>query len=260
MGLDILRGFVLGAVQGLTEFFPVSSSGHLILVPVLLHWQDQGLAFDTVLHLGTLVALFWFFWKDIVSLIKRRAWPFLIKVIVATLPAAIIGFLLNDFIEEHLRMAWLVAADTAVWALVLFAADRYSSKQKSSLEDFEKVSWKQAMAVGLAQPLALAPGTSRSGITITAGLFSGLSRQAAARFSFFLSIPITAAAGLSGLLKVMKHGAGIDGMMALVVGFLSALCFGIFAIRFLISYVAKRHYDGFVAYRLALALVVFILA
>ena len=260
MGFEILRGFVLGAVQGLTEFFPVSSSGHLILVPVLLHWPDQGLAFDTVLHLGTLIALFSFFWKDIISLIKRRAWPFLFKVLVATLPAAIIGFLLNDYIEQNLRMSWLVAADTAVWALVLFAADRYSSKQKSSLEDFEKVSWKQAMAVGLAQPLALAPGTSRSGITITAGLFSGLSRQAAARFSFFLSIPITAAAGLSGLLKVVKHGAGPDGIIALVVGFLSALCFGIFAIRFLISYVAKRHYDGFVAYRLALALVVFVLA
>lgn len=260
MWFELLRGFVLGAVQGLTEFFPVSSSGHLILVPILFGWKDQGLAFDTVLHLGTLIALFWFFWKDIVSLIRRRAWGFLLKVVVATLPAAVIGFLLNDFIEEHLRLSWLVAVDTAIWALVLLAADRYASRNKSSLEDFEKVSWKQALAVGFAQPLALAPGTSRSGITMTAGLFSGLSRQAAAKFSFFLSIPITAAAGLSGLVNVAKHGTGTDGTLALVVGFFSALGFGIFAIRFLISYVAKRHFDGFVAYRLALALVVFLIA
>lgn len=251
---------MLGAVQGLTEFFPVSSSGHLILVPVFLHWADQGLAFDAVLNLGTVTALLWFFRNDIIDIFKRRSWEFVLKVIVATIPAALLGFLLKDFIDTYSRQAWLVAVDTAFWALILLWADRWGGKQKVTLKDFEKVSWKQAIVIGLAQPIALAPGTSRSGITMSAGLFSGLSREAAAKFSFFLSIPITGAAGLLGLVKVAKQGAGADGTLALFIGFISALCFGIFAIRFLISYVAKRHFDGFVAYRLALALVVFLVA
>lgn len=260
MWFDVLRGLVLGAVQGLTEFFPVSSSGHLILVPVLFHWADQGLAFDAFLNLGTVSALIWFFRKDLVDIFRRRSWLFLAKVTVATIPAALLGFLLKDFLDLYSRQAWLVALDTAFWALILLCADRWSGKQKTTLKDYEQVSWKQAFIVGFAQPIALAPGTSRSGITITAGLFTGLSREAAARFSFFLSIPITGAAGLLGLVKVAKHGAGPDGTLALVAGFLAALGCGIFAIRFLLSYVAKRRYDGFVAYRLALALVVLVLA
>jgi len=128
------------------------------------------------------------------------------------------------------------------------------------LLDFEQVSWKQALTVGCAQALALAPGTSRSGITITAGLFTGLSREAAARFSFFLSIPINTAAGLLGLLSVWKHGTGNETWTGLLVGYVAALVFGLFAIRFLLSYVAKKHYDWFVAYRLFLALVVVLVA
>mgnify|MGYP000210730981 CR=1 FL=1 len=260
IAFDILRGFVLGAVQGLAEFFPVSSSGHLILVPVLLHWPDQGLAFDTVLHLGTLVALLWFFRQDILGLIQRKSWSFLIKVAVATLPALLIAYFANDWVEANVRQGWIVAFDLALFGLVLFGADRWSEKQKGRLDAYESVSWKQALIVGFAQPLALFPGTSRSGITITAGLLSGLTRQAAARFSFFLSIPITALAGLHGLLKVSSQGVASDQALALAVGFLSALGFGIFAIRFLLSYVAKHRYDGFVIYRLVLALVVLALA
>ncbi len=268
MLIDLIRGLVLGAVQGLTEFFPVSSSGHLILVPVLFKWPDQGLAFDTVIHLGTLLALLWFFRLELWSLAKRcvsgsaatrkAAWLFVAKVGIATLPALILAFLFGDMVETTFRHAWLVAVNLVVWGMVLFWADRAAGSRPDS--EVEKVSWKQALAVGLAQPLALIPGTSRSGITISAGLFSGLSRQAAARFSFFLSIPVTAAAGAHGLLEVMKHGAGPDGILPLVAGFLAALGFGLFAIRFLLSYVAKRRYDGFVAYRLALALLVLALA
>lgn len=268
--MELVRGLVLGAVQGLTEFFPVSSSGHLILVPVFLHWPDQGLAFDAFLNLGTVTALLWFFRKDLWSLFnrlvsskeeeRRAAWIFASKIIVATIPAALLGLLLKDVIEQYARHAWLVAADTAIWGLVLYWADHASRKRTDSLADFEKVSWKQALAVGFAQPLALAPGTSRSGITITAGLFSGLSREAAARFSFFLSIPINTAAGLLGLVSVWKHGTGTESWAALVVGYLAALVFGLFAIRFLLSYVAKKHYDWFVAYRLVLAVVVLLFA
>jgi undecaprenyl-diphosphatase len=260
MLFDVIRGIVLGAVQGLAEFFPISSSGHLILVPTLLHWSDQGLAFDTVLHLGTLIALLWFFRNDIIDLIKRKSWNFLLKVAVAALPALVIGYLANDWIESNVREGWIVAFDLIFFGIVLFAADRWSEGKKSRVDAYESVSWQQALIVGFAQPIALFPGTSRSGITITAGLVSGLTRQAAARFSFFLSIPITAAAGLHGLLKVTSHGIGSDQGISLIVGFLSALGFGLFAIRFLLSYVAKHRYDGFVIYRLILALVVLALA
>jgi len=260
MLFDVVRGLVLGAVQGLAEFFPISSSGHLILVPVLLRWPDQGLAFDTVLHLGTLVALLWFFREDVVGLFRKKAWGFMLKVVVATLPALIIAFFANDWIEANVRQGWIVAFDLVFFGLILFGADRWSEGKKSRLDAYESVSWTQALAVGFAQPLALFPGTSRSGITITAGLLAGLTRQAAARFSFFLSIPVTAAAGLHGLISVTKQGIASDQMIALAVGFISALGFGLFAIRFLVSYVAKHRYDGFVIYRLVLALVVLALA
>lgn len=268
MWFDVLRGLILGAVQGVTEFFPVSSSGHLILVPVLLGWPDQGLAFDTVMHLGTLCALLWYFRTDLWGL-ATRIWKrdadgaaarlFVAKLACATLPAVIVALMLGDMIETTLRSGKLVAFNLALWGIILLWADRSSSKKSIADESVEKISWQQALLVGVAQPLALIPGTSRSGVTISAGLFAGLSRQAAARFSFFLSIPITAAAGLSGLLDVMKHGTGSDGMLPLAVGFFSALGFGLFAIRFLLSYVAKRRYTGFVIYRLALALLVAVL-
>lgn len=270
MLFDVFRGLVLGAIQGLAEFFPVSSSGHLILVPVLFGWPDQGLAFDTVIHLGTLIALLWYFRDELLSLARRlfqrgadgvAARVFLAKIAVATVPAVLLALLIGDVVEHRFRSGTLVAFNLAAWGLVLLWADRFSAKKSAQVvsDGVESVTWTQALVVGCAQPLALVPGTSRSGITISAGLFSGLSRQAAARFSFFLSIPITAAAGLSGLLKVVQQGAGSQGILPLVVGFLAALGFGLFAIRFLLSYVAKRPYDGFVAYRLALALLVLVL-
>ncbi|MCC7522194.1 undecaprenyl-diphosphatase UppP [Candidatus Uhrbacteria bacterium] len=264
---DLLRGIVLGAVQGLAEFFPVSSSGHLILVPILFGWPDQGLAFDTVLHLGTLGALLWFFREDLIVLFRAavgtgkeadEARGFGLKILAATVPAALIALLANDWIEANLRSGFFVALNLVVWGIVLFAADRASEKG-SRLENLTKISWKQALAIGFAQPLALFPGTSRSGITISAGLFSGLSRTAAARFSFLLSIPITALAGLHGAYEIASTGLPDGGFVLLIAGFLSALLFGLFAIRFLLSFVAKRRYDGFVVYRFILACAVTIL-
>lgn len=252
---DLLRGIVLGAVQGLAEFFPVSSSGHLILVPVLFGWPDQGLAFDTVLHLGTLCALLWYFWADLKAMTLTLA----LKGLVATIPAAAIALIANDWIEANLRSSMVVAFNLVAWGIVLFAADRFSEKGKPE-SDLTKLTWKQALAVGCAQPLALIPGTSRSGITISAGLFSGLSRASAARFSFLISIPITALAGLHGVYEITKIGLPSGGFVLLGAGFLSALLFGSFAIRFLLSFVAKRRYDGFVIYRFILACVVTILA
>lgn len=264
--LDFIQGLVLGAVQGLTEFFPVSSSGHLILVPAFFGWKDQGLAFDAVLHLGTLCTLLVFFWKDLVSLMKRafsknkasrrEAWTFIGKVILAATPALAIAFFTKDWIEAHVRAPVFVAFNLVLWAILLFLADRTQERRGEGLEEYEKLSWKQALIVGLVQPFSLLPGTSRSGSTITAGLFAKMNRQAAAKFSFFLSLPVTGAAGAYGALKTFSSGAGPDGPLALFVGFFSAFLFGLFAIRFLLSYVAKKRYDVFVWYRFALALIV----
>lgn len=265
--IDVIQAVFLGVVQGVTEFFPVSSSGHLILFPAWFRWEDQGLAFDTVLHLGTLAALLWFFRTDLFSLARdgmrsgadgARARSFCLRVSVAALPALAAGYLFFDAIERWMRHAWLVAFDLTFWAMILFVADRFSSSSKrpwTAANGFS-VTWRQAIVVGCSQPIALLPGTSRSGITMTAGLLTGLSREAAARFSFFVSIPVTAAAGAYGLLKMARHGVGGDAILTLSAGFFAAAITGAFAIRFFLSYVSKHRLDPFVFYRLALALAV----
>lgn len=261
--IELLHGAVLGLVQGITEFFPVSSSGHLILVPSLLGWRDQGLAFDTILHLGTLAALLWAFRKDIADLLSRAfgrkdkaAWRFILQVIVAAIPGLLFGALFGDMIEQTLRQPLLVAFDLAFWGLILLIADRIAAKRQNAVTDVHRVTWVQTMVVGLSQAVALFPGTSRSGITMTGGLFSGLDRKTAVTFSFFVSIPTIAAAGGYGLLKMLRAGVpeGEGGM--LIVGFLVAAIAGAWAIQFLRSYVSKHSLAIFVWYRLALAAIV----
>ncbi len=265
-----LQGIVLGAVQGFTEFFPVSSSGHLILVPVLFGWTDQGLAFDTVLHLGTLAALLWYFraeWSGALVCAPKRseegaaARAFLGKVLVAALPVLVVAFFVNDYVEAFARRSGLVAFDLAFWGLMLLGADRFAARRPASTlsPTFEHLTWKQALMVGIAQPLSLLPGTSRSGITMTAGLLSGLPRPLAAKFSFFVSIPVTAAAGAHGVLELLTADGVAFPVVPLILGFFSAMLAGSFAISFLISYVSTQRFDVFVWYRLALASAVFVL-
>ncbi len=266
--MQLLQALVLGLEQGLSEFLPISSSGHLILTPVLFGWSDQGLAFDTVLHIGTLCAVVWFFRHDLLRLFSsarldtadgKKARAFLLKLAVATVPGLAVGLAFQSLVEHYARNANLVAFNLAFWGLVLLAADRWSSKQDKHVVAPEDVSWKAALLVGCAQALALVPGTSRSGITITAGLFLGLHRTAAARFSFLLSIPITAAAGGYGLLKTLSAAPAAADALPLVLGFAAALLAGLFAIRFLLAFVARYRYDVFVIYRLALAFGVLVL-
>lgn len=261
--MPLLHAIVLGVVQGLTEFLPVSSSGHLILVPALLGWPEQSLAFDTVLHLGTLCAVIGFFWKDLLDLARLFFKPTSLdsrmlvwKWIVASLPALVLGFLLNDWIEAYVRGARIVAFDLAFWGLVLWIVDRRSRTKTPSIIDWKTLTWKQALWMGCAQPVALLPGSSRSGITMTAGLFSGLSRDAVLRFSFFLSIPLTGAAGANGLFTLIRQGLPSHDILALALGFVTAFASGAWAIKFLLSYVSKRGFTLFVWYRLVLALVV----
>ncbi|MDB5163569.1 MAG: undecaprenol kinase [Candidatus Saccharibacteria bacterium] len=255
-----IEALILGIAQGLTEFIPVSSSGHLILLHRAMGITDHGLTFDVALHLGTLLALLFYFSKDIWELIlgllgknnrQRLAW----LLVMATIPAAIIGYLLESAAESKFRSARLVSINLIVFALVMLAAERFAQKHKHK-SSFEKISTNQGLIMGFAQAAAVVPGVSRSGATITAGLFSGLDRIAATRFSFLLAIPITAGA----ILKVLVSKQGLatfsseKGLFA--IGIISALLSGLFAIRFLLNYLSKHSLAVFAYYRIALGLLV----
>ena len=254
------QALVLGVVQGVTEFLPVSSSGHLILVPRVFGWPDQGLAFDAAMHLGTLGALLAYFRVELLELatgaLARRLAALLIA---ASVPALAVGWLINKWAEAHLRSATIIATTTALWALVMWWADRRAVGSRGGGSDpLERVSWGQGLTVGFAQVLALIPGTSRSGVTISAGLFARLDRATAARFSFMLGIPVTGAAGAYKLLHLLRAGvpAGETGPLAfaIVVAFVS----GWIAVWFLVNYLKRRSLMPFVVYRLLLAAAIFV--
>lgn len=215
--LDWLQIITLALIQGVTEFLPVSSSGHLILVPQLFGWQDQGLAFDVAVHIGTLAAVIIYFRKDVwlmsrdwsVSIITRQptsnsrlAW----WVILATLPAVAFGLFLNDGLEETLRNPLIIAATTIGFGALLWWSDVKGEK----IRDEYSLSFKDILIIGFAQAIALIPGTSRSGITITAALMTGLTREAAAKFSFLLSIPIILGAGLLKTKDLLEYTGQVD--------------------------------------------------
>ena len=268
---QLVQAIVLGIVQGLTEFLPVSSSGHLIIVPALLGWDDpfiDSLAFSVMLHMGTLVALLVYFRDDWLRLIpaglaairdrslgtdpnRRLAW----LLVVATIPAVVGGVLLNDTIETAFRQPRLVAVTLVLGAAILFLADRLGSKNRQ----IESIGFPFAVGIGAAQALALIPGVSRSGISISAGLFGGLDRESAARFAFLMATPITAGAGLWELRKVLTGEAGVAiPIVPLLAGMLAALVFGLLAIAVLLRYLRTHGLGVFIVYRLALAAVVLV--
>jgi len=256
------QSVVLGLVQGVTEFLPVSSSGHLILVPLVFGWPDQGLAFDAVTHLGTLAALLAYFRGELRALVagtlsRRLA----LLIVVATIPAGLAGLLFGKWIETHVRSALVIAATTAGWGIVMWIADRRAAAAAlGGGEPLERVTWGQGLAVGCAQALALIPGTSRSGITITTGLLGGLDRATAARYAFLLSIPITAAAGGLKTLHLLRQGLPPGEGGPLLVAVLVAFASGWFAVWFLVAYVRTRSLVPFVIYRLVLAGVILAVA
>jgi undecaprenyl-diphosphatase len=249
------QSLALGLVQGLTEFLPVSSSGHLILVPLLFGWPDQGLAFDAVTHLGTLGALLAYFrselWAMLTGALSRRL---ALMIAVASVPAGLAGVLVGKWIETRGRSAVVIAAATALWAVVMWMADRRAAAAPpGGTEPLAHMTWGQSLSVGLAQALALVPGTSRSGITITAGLLAGLDRATAARFAFLLSLPITAAAGGYKGLHLVKQGVPGADIGPLLLAVLVAFASGWFAVWFLVTYLRTRSLVPFVIYRLILA-------
>jgi undecaprenyl-diphosphatase len=249
------QAVVLGLVQGLTEFLPISSSGHLVLIPRLLGWPDQGLAFDAVTHLGTLAALLAYFRAELLGfasggLSRRLA----VMLLLATLPAGLVGALLGPYIEVQLRSPAVIAATTALFGLLMGLADQKSTATPDERgEPLERVRWSQGIAIGFAQAIALIPGTSRSGISITAGLFAGLDRATAARYAFLLGIPITAAAGSAKLLQLLGEGMPSEDGGPLIVAVIAAFTSGWAAVWFLVTYLKRRSLVPFVVYRLVLA-------
>jgi undecaprenyl-diphosphatase len=256
------RAVVLGILQGLGEFLPISSSGHLIVVPWLMGWPDSGLAFDVALHLGTLAAVAFAFWRDWARLIgaglrglaagRPLADPdarLLLYLALPSVPGALAGLLLDEWAESAFRSPGLVALMMALMGLVLWAADRRAGRGAEG----EVVSLRDALLVGLAQALAIVPGTSRSGATISMALFLGHRREAAARFSFLLALPITFGAALVKVPALLRTSADIGPVAA---GMLAAAVSGFAAIRLLLAYVRVRDYRPFVRYRFAFALAV----
>lgn len=255
--MSILEAIILGLIQGLTEFIPVSSSGHLVLLHELFGFQG-GLSFDVALHIGTLLALGVFFWKDIVQLVqgllglnehKRLAWI----IAAATLPAVMTGVLLANMAESAFRSVRLVSINLIIVAILMLLAEHVAARNRKPTK-LDDLNGKQALIMGLAQALAVIPGISRSGSTITAGLFAGLDRMAATRFSFLLAIPITAGAILKVLLS-QDAIALINGNPAVFfVGIVTAFLSGLFAIRFMLKFLAGHTLNIFAYYRIAIGL------
>jgi len=267
----IFQALIMGIVQGLTEFLPVSSSGHLIVVPFLLGWTDPfitSLAFSVMLHIGTLAALLVYFRADWLRLVpagfaairdrsfrgdpdRRLAW----LLMAATIPAAIAGFLLSDLIETAFRDIGLVAVTLVGGAVILWLADRWGGRTKG----VDDVTFPIAVGIGVAQALALVPGISRSGISISAARFAGLGREAAARFSFLMATPITAGAAIFEIRKLASGESGVAVSLGpLVVGMLAACVSGMLAIGFMLRYLRTRSLNIFVAYRLVIAAIVLV--
>jgi undecaprenyl-diphosphatase len=265
------QALIMGIVQGLTEFLPVSSSGHLIIVPFLFGWTDPfitSLAFSVMLHIGTLLALLIYFWHEWLRLvpaglatIRDRSFhddpdrKLASLLVAATIPAALAGFLLNDLLENAVREPGLVAVMLVIGAVILWLADRWGGLSKG----IPDVTFPLAFGLGAAQALALIPGISRSGISISAGRFAGLGREAAARFSFLMATPITAGAAIFEVRKLATGEAGVTVELGpLLIGMIAAFVSGVIAIRFMLRYLQTRSLTIFVVYRLVVAAVVIV--
>jgi undecaprenyl-diphosphatase len=261
--MTILQAIIFGAVQGLTEFLPISSTAHLILLPWFMGWPDPGLTFDVALHLGTLVALIVYFrtdWilltKSAFGLIRGRTQTtdarMAMFIVAATIPGAAAGALFEKKVDDVLRAPQLIGVMLIAMAMVLVAAE-IAGRRKKSLDE---ISWGDAIAVGVAQAFAIVPGVSRSGSTITAGLFLSMKRDAAARFSFYLSAPIIAGAVGKKTLDILQSGLGLEQLTPFIVGIISSGVIGYLAIAFLMRYLQTHNTFLFVLYRVALGIVV----
>jgi len=259
--MTVFQALVLGVLQGLAEFLPISSSAHLSLAPWIFGWQDPGLAFDVALHVGTLVAVLWYFraeWARLIAsafgIIRARGARTpeerrVIYLVIATIPGAIAGLLLEDHAETTFRAPAITASALIVVGILLWIADRWAPRDRP----LDAMRWTDALFIGLAQVFALIPGVSRSGSTMTAGRALRFDRQDAAVFSFLMLMPITAAAAVLKLPELL-HARGMA--TPLIVGVLASAISGWLAIAFLLRILARHGFGGFAIYRIVLGLVV----
>lgn len=260
--MDSLHIFVLALLQGITEFLPISSSAHLVLLPQLMDWSDQGLVFDVAVHFGSLIAVVFYFRHDVLRMLKawtaslagaagdrdsRLAW----WIVIGTLPAIFVGFFLQGAIESQLRESWIVAVASIGFGLLLWFADASSRRERDEFQ----LTLRDVLLIGCSQVLALIPGTSRSGITITAGLMLGLSRQAAARFSFLLAMPVIFASGVLQTVRMFTEVSPIAWSDLLLGVALSAVSAGL-AIHYFLRLVDRVGMLPFVVYRVAMGIVI----
>lgn len=264
--MDVMRSIFLGVLQGATEFVPVSSSGHLVLVPWLLQWESPSLAFNAVVHWGTAAAVIGYFWQDWVSLIgagwrslrdlasaegnagpdaaemslRATAW----LIVLATVPGVLVGFFFEDFFEAMFARPAGAAAFLLVTAALLAGSERWGRRER----ELDELGWVDALVIGMGQALAIFPGVSRSGATIAAGLVQGMKREPAARFSFLLSTPIIAGAGLLKVLELARTGGLTAQGPVLAAGFTAAAVVGFGCIHFLLRYLQRRRLYPFAIY------------
>lgn len=263
--MTLLQAIVLGIVQGLTEFLPISSTAHLRIVPALLGWDDPGTAFTAVIQLGTMLAIVVYFWRELVHVTVawvKGIWDKSIRstleyklgwyLILATIPVSVFGLIFSNQIKTGARNLWVISITLIALALVLFAAEKVGKRDRGE----EELTGIDAAVVGTAQAVALIPGASRSGTTITAGLFRGLTREAAARFSFLLSVPAVVLSGLYELKDVGKNGPGI-GLTGVALVF--AFVVGLASIHWLMRWLAHHSTFIFIYYRVALGVVLIVL-
>lgn len=274
--MSILEAIALGVVQGLTEFLPISSTAHLRIVPALLGWDDPGAAFTAVIQIGTLVAVLYYFYGDLVRIASAtvqntlRGKPFEsfdsrmgYMMAIGTIPIVLMGLLLKTYIETSFRSLYVIAATLIALALALMLAEWFINGKRArgeKMKEMEDLSWFEAVVVGLVQCLALVPGASRSGVTITGGLFLGMTRETAARFSFLLSLPSIFAAGVYQLFKARDAlFATSENALALLIATVVSGVVGYYSIAFLLNYLKKNSTYLFIAYRVALGLLLFAL-
>lgn len=276
---EMFQSIIIGGIQGISEFLPISSSGHLVLIPYIFKWDYQGLNFDIALHFGTAIAIVTYFWKDWISIIASAIIPsrklneyseikpnsnpiqqsnnpttqqyppnLLWQILVASIPAAILGLFLNNYVEKYFHSPLLIAFNLAFFGILLWIVDKSTKSSKT----ISIIGYKQSFLIGCAQAISLFPGVSRSGITMTAARGIGLDRKNAARFSFLLATP----AMIGAFLMSAKDITGQDLNLVFLLGVFASTIFGFFAIKYLLKYLEKGNFSVFALYRIILALII----
>lgn len=261
--LAVLKAIILGIIQGIGEFLPISSSAHLILVPYLFNWESHSMAFDVALHFGTLLSVLVIFFKDwwdlfmgAVKKVTKGKNSFENKMfwylVIATIPGALLGFLLEDMVENVFRTKiWLIALALAIMGILIYIGDKWADQHYKIETDFKHISLPQAFLIGLSQALAIIPGFSRSGTTILAARLMGLSKKAATKFTFLLSVPIIAGAAV---LKLTDLALNLETIIGVLVSFIV----GVFSIKFLLNYIKKHDFSVFAIYRVIFAIIILV--